>query len=43
VHTNAEIQRALRGHPIGETTPIEVVRAGEAREVSVARVGDLAS
>jgi hypothetical protein len=43
VHTNAEIQRALRGHPIGETIPIWVVGAGEAREISVARVGDLAS
>jgi len=43
VHTNAEIQRALRGHPIGKSMPIEVVRAGEAREISVARVSDLAS
>jgi S1-C subfamily serine protease len=43
VHTNAEIQRALRGHLIGETMPIEVVRPREAREISVARVGDLAS
>jgi S1-C subfamily serine protease len=43
VHTNAEIQLALRGHPIGETMPIEVVRAGEAREIRDAQVGELAS
>jgi PDZ domain len=43
VHTNAEIQRALRGHPIGESMPMEVVRAGESKEISVARVSDLQS
>ena len=43
VHTNAEIQRALRGHPIGESMPMEVVRAGESQEIHVARVSDLPS
>jgi hypothetical protein len=43
VHTNAEIQRALRGHPIGESMPMEVVRAGESQEISVVRVSDLPS
>jgi hypothetical protein len=43
VRTNAEIQRALRGHPIGESMPMEVVRAGESREISIARVSDLPS
>jgi hypothetical protein len=43
VRTNAEIQRALRGHPIGESMPMEVVRAGESREISVARVSDVPS
>ena len=43
VGTNAEIQRALRGHPIGESMPMEVVRAGESQEISVARVSDLPS
>ena len=43
VHTNAEIQRALRGHPIGESMPMEVVRAGESQEILVVRVSDLPS
>jgi PDZ domain len=43
VHTNAEIQRALRGHPIGESMPMAVVRAGESQEIRVARVSDLPS
>ena len=43
VHSNAEIQRALRGHPIGESMPMEVVRSGESKEFSVARVSDLPS
>ena len=43
VHTNAEIQRVLRGHPIGESMPMEVVRAGESQEIHVARVSDLPS
>ena len=41
VHTNAEIQRALRGHPIGETMPMEAIQAGESHEIRVARVSDL--
>lgn len=41
VHTNPEIQRALRGHPIGEWMPMQVVRAGEPQEIRVARVSDL--
>jgi S1-C subfamily serine protease len=43
VHTNAEIQRALRGHPIGEPMTMQVVRAGERQEIRVARVSDLPS
>jgi hypothetical protein len=43
VHTNAEIQRALRGHPIGESMTMHVVRAGEPQEIRVARVSDLPS
>jgi hypothetical protein len=43
VHTNAEIQRALRGHAIGESMAMEVVRAGECQEIRVARVSDLPS
>jgi len=43
VHTNAEIQRALRGHPIGESMTMQVVRAGAPQEVPVARVSDLPS
>jgi len=43
VHTNAEIQRALRGHPIGESMTMKVVRAGERQEIRVARVSDLPS
>jgi hypothetical protein len=43
VHTNAEIQRALRGHPIGESMSTEVVRAGESQEIRVVRVSDLPS
>jgi PDZ domain len=43
VHTNAEIQRALRGHPIGESMPMEVIRAGESQEIRVVRVSDLPS
>ena len=43
VHTNAEIQRALRGHPIGESMTMQVVRAGVPQEIRVARVSDLPS
>jgi len=43
VHTNAEIQRALRGHPIGESMTMQVVRAGAPQEIRVARVSDLLS
>lgn len=43
VHINAEIQRALRGHPIGESMSMQVIRAGEPREIRVARVSDLPS
>jgi hypothetical protein len=43
VHTNAEIQRALRGRPVGESMLMEVVRAGEFQEIHVARVSDLPS
>ena len=43
VHTNPEIQRALRGHPIGESMTMQVVRAGEPQKIHVARVSDLPS
>jgi len=43
VHTNAEIQRALRGHPIGESMPIQVVRGDDLQEIQVVRVSDLPS
>jgi len=43
VHTNSEIQRALRRHPIGETMTMQVVRAGEPQEIRVARVSDVPS
>ena len=43
VHSNGEIQRALRGHPIGESMTMQVVRAGEPQEIRVARVSDLPS
>lgn len=41
VHTNPEIQRALRAHPIGETMTLRVLRAGEPQEIRVARVSDV--
>ena len=31
----------VRGHPIGEWMPMQVVRAGEPQEIRVARVSDL--
>jgi hypothetical protein len=34
VHTNAEIQRALRGHPIGESMTMQFVRAGAPQSAS---------
>ena len=40
VHTNAELQRALRRHPIGEAMPVQVVRSGRSEEIRVARIGD---
>lgn len=43
VHDNAEVQRALRRHPIGEAMPIQVERDGRADELRVARVSDLPS
>lgn len=43
VHDNAELQRALRRHPIGEAMPIRVERDGRADEIRVARVSDLPS
>jgi membrane-associated protease RseP (regulator of RpoE activity) len=43
VHSNAEIQRALRGHPIGESMTMQVVQAGAPQEIRVARVSDLLS
>jgi hypothetical protein len=43
VHTNSEIQLALRGHPIGDQMTVQVVRAGEPQEIRVARVSDLPS
>jgi len=43
VHTNAEIQRALRGHPIGEPMTMLVARGDDLHEIRVARVSDLPS
>lgn len=43
VHDNAELQRALRRHPLGEAMPIQVQRDGRADELRVARVSDLPS
>ena len=43
VHTNADIQRALRGHPIGQSMTMQVVRAGGPHEIRVSRVSDLPS
>lgn len=43
VHTNPEIQRALRGRPIGESMTMKVLRAGEPQEIRVARVSDVPS
>jgi len=43
VHTNREIQRALRRHPIGEAMTMQVVRAGRPQEIRVARVSDVPS
>jgi len=43
VHANAEIQHALRRHPIGESMTMQVVRAGAPQEIRVARVSDLPS
>ncbi len=40
VHTNSELQRALRRHPIGEAMPMQVVRSGRTEEIGVARIGD---
>jgi hypothetical protein len=43
VRTNAEIQGALRAHPIGESMTMQVVRAGVPEDIRVARVSDLPS
>ncbi len=43
VHTNAEIQRALRRHPIGESMTMQLVRAGVPQEIRIAPVSDLPS
>jgi hypothetical protein len=40
VHANAEVQRALRRHPIGEAMPVQVVRSGRTEEIEVARISD---
>jgi S1-C subfamily serine protease len=43
LHANPEIQRALRGHPIGEPMTIQVVRGDDLQEIEVARVSELPS
>lgn len=43
VHDNADLQQALRRHPIGEAMPIRVERDGRVDEIRVARVSDLPS
>jgi PDZ domain len=40
VHTNSELQRALRRHPIGEAMRAQVVRAGRTEEIEVSRISD---
>lgn len=40
VHTNSEMQRALRRHPLGEAMPVQVARSGRTEEIGVARVSD---
>ncbi len=40
VHTNSELQRAIRRHPIGQAMPVQVVRSGETGEIGVARISD---
>jgi S1-C subfamily serine protease len=40
VHTNGEIQRALRGSPIGELMTMPVARAGALQEIRVAPVSE---
>lgn len=40
VHTNSELQRALRRHPIGEAMPVQVIRSGRTEEIGIARISD---
>jgi hypothetical protein len=40
VHTNSEVQRALRRHPIGEAMPVQIARSGRTEEIGVARISD---
>lgn len=40
VHTNDELQAALRRHPLDEVVAASVVRAGRTEEILVARVSD---
>ena len=40
VHTNGELQRALRRHPIGEAMPMQVIRSGRTEEIRIARISD---
>lgn len=40
VHTNSELQRALRRHPIGEAMPVQVVRSGRTEEIRIARISE---
>jgi PDZ domain len=40
VHTNSELQRALRSHPIGEVMQVQVERSGRTEEIGVARMSD---
>ncbi|MEO5918502.1 MAG: PDZ domain-containing protein [Candidatus Limnocylindrales bacterium] len=40
VHTNNELQAALRRRPVGEITSAQVVRSGRTEEIAVARVSD---
>ena len=40
VHTNSELQQALRRHPIGEAMPAQVMRSGRTEEIGIARISD---
>jgi hypothetical protein len=40
MHTNSELLKALRRHPIGEDVPVQVVRSGRSEEIGIARTSE---